>query len=164
MYKRQTPFAPFIDLIGGCFGFQPGQSDTEKYTLIKDRLEQLFGEQGEQMTPFLASLFSLPIPDPDAERVRFLEPPMLRVGIFSHTTALVERLAGDQPLVFVLDDVHWIDPTSLDLLESLLPLTERVPLLIIASFRPRRQEPSWHVHELAQRDYAHRYTCLLYTF
>jgi len=95
------------------------------------------------MTPFLASLFSLPIPDPDAERVRFLEAPMLRAGIFSQVAALVERLAGDQPLVLVLDDVHWIDPTSLDLLESLLPLTERASLLLIPTATPASACSRW---------------------
>ncbi|MEZ4768869.1 MAG: adenylate/guanylate cyclase domain-containing protein [Caldilineales bacterium] len=159
-YETTTPFAPFIDLLSGYFRLQAGQSDGERYALIAERLALLFGEQGRSMAPFLASLFSLPIPDPDAERVRYLEPPMLRAGIFSRAATLVERLAGNQPLVLVLDDVHWIDPTSLELLESLLPLTERAPLLIVLSFRPRRQEPSWRLHELAQRDYAHRYTSI----
>ena len=113
------------------------------------------------MTPFLAALLGLPAPEPDVERIRYLEPPVLRSGIFDTVTRLFERLAQMQPLVLVLDDVHWIDPTSLDLLEAILPLTERAPLLIIGSFRPRRQEPSWRIHELAQRDYAHRYTSIV---
>ena len=159
-YETATPFAPFVGLLGGVFGFLPGQPDEDRYTLIGALLDELFGEQGAVMTPFLASLFGLPVPEPDAERIRYMEPPMLRAGIFDTVTRLVERLASAQPLVLVMDDVHWIDPTSLDLLEALLPLTEHSPLLIIASFRPRRQELSWRVHELAQRDYAHRYTSI----
>jgi len=42
----------------------------------------------------------------------------------------------------VFEDLHWADPTSLDLLEQLMPITERAMLCIIALFRPQRQEPS----------------------
>jgi tetratricopeptide (TPR) repeat protein len=97
------------------------------------------------------------IPGEDNERVKYMEPPQLRAAIFQAVGAYFEALAVSQPLVLVFDDVHWIDATSLDLLESLLPLTDRVPLMILALFRPRRNEPSWKFHETASRDYGHRY-------
>jgi predicted ATPase len=104
-------------------------------------------------------LLGLAVTGADGERIRYLEPPMLRSLIFAHVTELVAHLA-QQPLVLFLDDLHWIDPTSLDLLEALMPLTERYPLLLLAAFRPRRLERSWRFHESAERDYAHRYTPL----
>ncbi len=61
----------------------------------------------------------------------------------------------------VFEDVHWGDPTSLDLLETLMPLADRVPLMILGVFRPVRQDPGWRFHEAASRDYVHRYTALL---
>ena len=157
-YETATPFAPFISLLGGWFGFEPGQTDEQRYALVQIGLNKLLGEQSAEMAPFLASMLGVAVPAPDADRVRFMEPPMLRAGIFDRVQRLVERLAEAQPLVLVLDDVHWIDPTSLDLLESLLPLTNRAPLLIVVAFRPRQDEPSWRIHELAQREFAPRYT------
>ena len=67
----------------------------------------------------------------------------------------------EQPLVLVFEDLHWVDPTSLELLERVLALTDLVPLMVIAVFRPWRQEASWRIHELATRDYSHRYTPIL---
>ena len=63
-------------------------------------------------------------------------------------------------MVLVFEDLHWADSTSLDLIDELMPLTDRAPLLMIGVFRPVRQEPSWRFHETAARDYSHRYTSL----
>ena len=62
--------------------------------------------------------------------------------------------------MLVFEDLHWSDPTSLELLEALMPLTERVPLMIIAALRPVTQEPAWRFHEIAARDYSGRYTSI----
>ena len=52
----------------------------------------------------------------------------------------------------VFEDVHWIDPTSLELLDRTIARVERLPVLLIATFRPEFQ-PSWvgqaHVTMLA---------------
>jgi predicted ATPase len=87
---------------------------------------------------------------------------VLRGILFAQAGALLEQLATDRPLVIFLDDLHWIDPTSLDLLESLLPLTERVPLMVIVALRD-----SAHHRDLASRwramalgVYGHRHTAV----
>ena len=168
-YETSTPYAPFIGMLAACLAIDPagrssiergGAADTQKYGQISTRLEALFPGRGNEVAPFLATMLGIRLPDDQAERVKYLDPPTLRAMTFSHIAAFFERLAAEQPLVLFFDDVHWIDPTSLDLLVSLLPLTDRAPLLIIAAFRPREQEPAWRLHETAQRDFGHRYTAL----
>ena len=117
------------------------------------------GRSGEY-APFIATLLEIPPMGSDGERVRFLEPPDLRQAIFTAMAGYLELLALSQPLVLVFDDVHWIDPSSLELLERLLPLADRARILLITLFRPRRQEPSWRFHETAGRDFAHRYQAI----
>jgi tetratricopeptide (TPR) repeat protein len=132
--------------------------EAARYARIHSRVEDLLPGQAEEVAPFLATLLGVQPTGADLEKVKYLEPPHLRGLIFAAVAAFLERLAAGQPLVLVFDDVHWIDPTSLDLLESLLPLAERAAVLIVAAFRPRRQEPSWRFHETAARDWAHLYT------
>jgi len=71
---------------------------------------------------------------------------------------LVAALAAQRPLVLGFEDLHWVDPTSLELLTALLPLTESAPLCVVAVFRPNTQDASWQLHELAAREYRHAYT------
>lgn len=168
-YETSTPYAPFVDMLADCLAVDTagrsismsgGSADAHNYGQIYGRLEALFPKRGDEVAPFLATLLGIQPPDDQSERVKYLEPPMLRAMTFGHIAAFFERQAAERPLVLFFDDVHWIDPTSLDLLQSLLPLTDRAPLLIIAAFRPRKQEPAWRLHETAQRDFGHRYTAL----
>ena len=53
-----------------------------------------------------------------------------------------ERLAAEQPLLLVFDDLHWMDASSASLLEHLLPLVERVPLLLCGLSRPDQDAPA----------------------
>ena len=69
-----------------------------------------------------------------------------------------QKNAQRGPSVLVIDDMHWADPASVDLLIHLLPLVEEVPLLIIFALRPERQSPAWRVKQKAEADLPHRYT------
>ena len=106
----------------------------------------------------MASMLGIKLTGDDLERVRYLEPMALRGRIFYSVGTLVGALASAKPLVLVFEDLHWTDPTSLELIEQLLPLTDKAPLMLLAIFRPQTQDPSWRFHEMGARDYAHRYT------
>jgi tetratricopeptide (TPR) repeat protein len=73
---------------------------------------------------------------------------------------VLERAARGGPLVLVYEDLHWADPTSLVLLEHLLSLTDRVPLLLVCVFRPLTDHGCWRIRETAARDYRHRHADL----
>ena len=160
-FETTTPYAPWVDLFVQHFGLEPLITDADRYQAIKHRLAINAPGLVEEIAPFLASMLEIEVTGEDAERIRYLDPPQLRQGVYKSVCTYIETLASQNPLVVMLDDVHWIDPTSLDLMEQLLPLTERVPLLLMALFRPRRQEPSWQFHETAARDFAHRYTSVM---
>ena len=68
------------------------------------------------------------------------------------------RSSASSPVVFVVDDLHWADQASVDLLLHLFGLVEEVPILFICAFRPERQSPAWQVKTRAETDYPHRYT------
>jgi class 3 adenylate cyclase/tetratricopeptide (TPR) repeat protein len=58
---------------------------------------------------------------------------------------LLESLASRRPLVVVVEDIHWAEPSLLDLLEHVARLSARVPLLIVCLARPELidDHPSW---------------------
>jgi len=71
--------------------------------------------------------------------------------------ALLRQLAGlahQQPVLIVFEDLHWADPTSRELLDLIVEQIERMPVLLVATFRPEYQ-PSWtgqpHVTTLSLR-------------
>ena len=160
-YETSMPYAPFASLFSRFFGFREEQSDSEKYDRLRDQIAEVAPKHVAEAAPFIATMLGIELTGEDAEVVRYLQPPQLRSGVFKATRDVLERLASTRPLVLVFEDLHWVDPTSLELLEQVIPLTDHVPLMIIGIFRPWRQEPSWRFHEIAARDYIHRYTSVL---
>ena len=58
---------------------------------------------------------------------------------------LLEQSARQQPLVCVLEDLHWGEPTFLDLVEHVADLSDDAPLLLLCTARPEllEQRPGW---------------------
>jgi predicted ATPase/class 3 adenylate cyclase len=53
----------------------------------------------------------------------------------------LEALAGREPVVMIFEDVHWIDPTSLELLDRIVERIRRLPVLLVVTFRPEFSPP-----------------------
>ena len=159
-YETMTPYTPFRRALAQSVGLDPTWDGPRQYAGLRDAIDALLPGRGEEMAPFLAQPLELPLPPGQDERVRFLQPPMLRGAVFQAIIGWLEALAVARPTVLFLDDLHWADPTSLELLHALMLLTDRRALLLLLALRPRRDDASWQVHEAAARDFPHRYTAV----
>ena len=158
-FETSTPYAPFLNLFNSLFGLVPNDLDA-KYSKIKQRVAEIAPGQESEIAPFLAALLGIKIEGEDADKVNYLMPPDLRGRVFNAVLQLFDQLAAREPVILVFEDLHWADSTSLDLIEQLMGLTTRAPLMILALFRPQSQEPSWRIHQTARRSYADRYTSI----
>jgi tetratricopeptide (TPR) repeat protein len=65
-----------------------------------------------------------------------LSPQRKREKLFEGLLHQLEALARNQPVLFVFEDAHWIDPTSRELLDLTLDRVARLPVLVVVTFRP----------------------------
>jgi len=86
----------------------------------------------------LASLLDIPLPQ---ERVNALPPEELRRQQLAALTASVMAGARVQPVVLALEDVHWADPTTLDVLRGIAERGALAPLFVVATARPEFRAP-----------------------
>jgi len=90
-------------------------------------------EDRAAMAAALARVFGL---EQDDARVRHLEPEQLKRQIFMAVRALVERRLAANPLMLVVEDLHWADAASIELIGAVADrLTDR-PLLVLLMYRP----------------------------
>lgn len=157
-YETTTPYAPFADIFNSCFALRADDTTQEKLEKVRSNVSQVMPGREDMVVPFLATLLGLELRGEDAERMRYLEPPQLRGRIFHAVQSYIGALASKAPLALMFEDLHWVDPTSMELLTQLVPLTDSSSLMILAAFRPNTQDLSWQFHENAAREYAHRYT------
>ncbi len=126
--------------------------------LLEERIAAFCPGQVDAVYPYLARLLALPVDAATAAQLDSLVAAgLLQSAIFRAVTDLLTRVAEAQPLVLVLEDLHWADEASLALIERLLPLTDQMSLLILTGFRPARDRGCWRVREIAERDYGHRH-------
>jgi len=136
-YRQDSALFPFIDQVSRAAGFAPADPAVSKL----EKFEALLTRRPlpEEDVAFLADLLSLPrserhpLPDlsPQRKKERTLE--ALIHGL--------EGLAHRQPLVMILEDAHWIDPTSRELLDLIVERVRSLPVLLIVTFRPEFQPP-----------------------
>lgn len=157
-YETSVPYAPFSGMFRRFFDLDGLPGDLARYDRIRSRVIEIAPDRVLTIAPYVASLLGVAAPGSDGEMVRHQEPPMLRARVFQAVIELIGALAASGPVVLVLEDLHWADQTSLDLLAQLMPLVDSAPVVLLALFRPHRDEPSWRFHETAVRDWPHRYT------
>src|SRR6516164_9576986 len=88
--------------------------------------------------PLLAALLDMPLPK---ERMLVLAPEELRRRQFAALTGWAIASAKVQPVVLVFEDLHWADPTTLDLLHGFSERGALAPLFIAATTRPEFRPP-----------------------
>jgi len=157
-YGTSIAYLLWLDVLRGLLGVTVEEGPANVRDALQELLERLCPVEGDELLPYLARTMSLPLQAGEEAVLRDLEGEQLKAGTFQAVEWLVEAVAREQPLVLVLEDLHWADPTSLELLERLLALTDRASLLLVCIFRPRRECGCWRIREVAARDYPHRHT------
>ena len=117
----------------------PGQ----KLDRLEQRLQGL-GFSPSDVVPLIASELSVPLldryPPPDLS-VPQLTIQKKRQRTLSILTEWILKEAQRQPLVAVWEDLHWADPSTLELIGLIIERAARTPLLTVLTFRPHFQPP-----------------------
>src|ERR671919_439813 len=137
-YHQTSPLHPMIEHLERAAGFE--RDDPPEARLAK--LEALLArgtDKLDQAVPLIAALLGIPT----GERYPALELTPQRQKQLT-LEALLHQLAGlaaEQPVLVVHEDIHWIDPTTLELLGLAIERINRLPVLVVITFRPEFQPP-----------------------
>ena len=138
-YEKNTPFASTIDLLHNVFEWGPETSPKQQI----DDLEQgmsLIGLDIFPAVPLVASL--LEIPALDRYPPLLLSPEQQREQLIDTLSRWTLGLARLQPLVLVMEDLHWADPSTLEELSRIASQISDVPILLLFTSRPDNK-PVW---------------------
>jgi class 3 adenylate cyclase/predicted ATPase len=158
-YATNTAYQVWLDVVRGLLGVAPDAPPAAVRAALAEWVQAACPDCYEDVYPYMARMLSLPLDEETEAMLQGLGTEGLKAYTFRAVETLVERAAG-RPLVLVCEDLHWADPTSLELLEQLLSLADRVPLLLLCVFRPERHHGCWRIVEIAARDYPHCHTDL----
>ena len=159
-FNTNTPFFPFIEQLRSEAGFIDSDSEEDKL----DKLEQLIGNPSAKDStnaPILAALLSLP-------RERYpqldLSPEQQKMETI---TVLVDHLVNfshDSSMLVLVEDIHWIDPSTLEVFDALIDSLQQLPVLLVMTHRPgieKRWEEFGHVTQVSLNRLGHQEMCAL---
>jgi class 3 adenylate cyclase/predicted ATPase len=132
-HHRDSALHPFIAQLERAAGFE--REDTPDLKLAK---LAAFAPVSPEDGALLADLLSLPIAGfPPLE----LAPQRKKEKTFAALLRQLEALARQRPVLMLFEDLHWIDPSSRELLDLLVERVARLPVLLFVTFRPEFQPP-----------------------
>ena len=137
-YCLNSPLHPFIEQFELAAGFAPHDPPEQRLEKMEAALKDSAASLPE-IAPLFAALLSLP-----KERYPPLQlsPRKQKEKTLEALASRVIALSSKSPVLMVIEDVHWIDPTSQELLEILVPKVHEFPILLVITYRPE-YEPLW---------------------
>jgi class 3 adenylate cyclase/predicted ATPase len=140
-YAQNTALYPLTELFQRLLQWQHDATPDEKFAHLEQALSQYLLPL-EATVPLLAPVLSLPCPE-DRYAPLALSPQRQRQKTLETMVAILLELAAHQPVLFILEDLHWTDPTTLEWLNLVLDQTPTAAMLVLLTCRPHFQ-PAWH--------------------
>ncbi len=114
-YHQQSAFYPLTEVLRRIFRLDNHAQAEDAIRQFEDVL-QAYGLEVQRHLPFVAPLLNLALPSARDETSQ-LTPQQKRQRTLESLTALVLALAEGQPLLFILEDLHWVDPSTQEWLD-----------------------------------------------
>src|SRR5712691_7145517 len=139
-YYQHSALYPIIELLPRLLPWQHDAAPDEQLDQLAQALRQYRLPEQDTM-PLLAPLLSLAIPEDRYPPLPF-SPERQRQKTFEVLLAILLELSAQRPVLFILEDVHWTDPSTLELLTLLMDQIPTVSLCALLTCRPTFQ-PTW---------------------
>ncbi|MBE0555979.1 MAG: AAA family ATPase, partial [Proteobacteria bacterium] len=155
-YTQSTSYSTVRQLFTALLGGRPKDTPETLGAMIRRDLEERAPTVLPEVFPYLALMMGLSLEPDLRHRLQSLDPGLLQQRIYHAFRTYLQLRASEQPLVLVWEDFHWVDPSSLTVLESLIPMLSVAPILSVLTYR-HGEERAENFAALARRLCGHRF-------
>src|SRR5262249_15771229 len=136
-----TALYPLIELFQRILRLETHETPDEKLRKLEHALSQYRLPLEESILLF-APLLALPVPEHRSTPLN-LSSQRQRQMTLETITAILLEIGEHQPVLFMLEDLHWTDPSTLELLNLVIEQIPTASMLVLLTCRPHFQ-PAWH--------------------
>lgn len=147
-FGQNLSFHPLIDILRNWAGIKEDDTPLSSSRKLESAIRNVYPEGVAEVFPFIATLMGIKMAGEGAKRIEAVARESLEKLIMKNLRELIVKAAAIRPIVFVIEDLHWADLSSIELLGSLCRLAENNRILFINVFRPNYEETSgrlWRV-------------------
>jgi class 3 adenylate cyclase len=142
-FGKGLPYHLLINLLRSLLLLDENSGPDETEASLHAACQELFGQRAGEIYPYLGHLLSLPLRGTAAQQIAQLDPQSIQQNYFNALSQFLENQANRQPLVLVIEDLHWADASSTELLIKLLPLIQQAAILLCCNTRPDHSAAGW---------------------
>jgi len=137
---KNLSFHPLIDVMKNWSGIKEEDSTNESLRKLEKAINNTYPEGVQEVFPFIATLMGMKLTGKYEERVKGITGEALEKLILKNLRELILKMAEQSPLVFIIEDLHWADKSSIETLRFLYRLAESNRILFINVLRPNYEE------------------------
>ena len=156
-FTQTSSYAPLVQILRAVLQLTGTESQQVARTKLRVTLRSLVGSKYEQVHLAVAHLLGMQ-GEPGQPLPPAMDPRALQSQLVLALRSIVEALATREPVILTVEDLHWADPATIEVLTVLSELTDLLPLMILVTSRPDPEGGSWDFRFHAQRNYPHRLT------
>jgi adenylate cyclase len=149
-YGTNVPYHAWYSVWQAFFGVDPDQPTDQQLAQLETSLAEIVTALVPR-APLLGNVLHLSFPDNPLTRP--MEPKLRKASLEALLVECVRHRARRNPLLLILEDCHWLDPLSTDLLEAIARNIGDLPVLIVLLYRPPEPDQPSDIERLAQFSY-----------
>jgi len=150
-------YQPFVEMIRAWLGIDHTEREIVVRTRLRARLPALYDGDADNALMYIGHLLSVQ-PEPDhRDLLREGDADDLAAGTRSAFCDWTLRLAHQSPVVVAIEGLHEADVATCQMLEDLLELTDKAPVMVVMSSRPDHDTPAWRFRAHAMTNFGHRF-------
>ena len=137
---RNLSFHPIIDLLKHWARINERDTEPAAFDKLRSSIWNVCPEEPDEVLPFVATLMGMKLSDKHAQRLKGIEGGTLEKMIHKNVRHLLVKATEIGPLVILMEDLHWADTSSIELLEFLFRLAKTQRIVFVNVFRPDHKE------------------------
>ena len=156
-FTQHSGYAPIVQVLRAIFQLSGTEAPPLARAKLRVTLRSLVGEKFGASHPAVAHLLGIE-GEPGQPMSAAMDPRAFQSQLVPALRAVIEGLVSRQPLILTVEDLHWADAATIEILTALTELTDFLPFMILVTSRPDSEGGFWDFRFHAQRHYAHRLT------
>lgn len=137
-FLANTPFQAVIELLHQGLGWRGDESGEERMRVLESALDRS-GVKLAEAVPLIGELLGLEIPAKYPPLI--FSPEQRRKRLLAALAAWVFGATRNVPVLVVVEDLHWVDPSTMELIQKLVEQLATAPVMLLCTARPEFQAP-----------------------
>ncbi len=137
-YHSQSAFFPVVEQIERAAKLTPREPDADKLAKLEAYLPEM---PRDVVDPASLIAHLLSIPHANEHKLSGFTPQQIKNKTVGTLVEMLLAFSAQRPTLCIFEDVHWIDPSTLELLELAIGRIDRARILLVVSYRPEFRPP-----------------------